>query len=72
MDDDTKIDFPMKLELVLLSYCMAPETEKLLSAASTGSVAEVGSSKKLQIIVSSNLREDVPHSGFGFVVWFRV
>ena len=42
LDDATKLDFPMELELVLLSYCASPRTEELLSAASRGSVAEVG------------------------------
>ena len=43
--DATKLDSQMdnvELELVLLPYCEAPQSQVLLSAASRGSAAEVG------------------------------
>ena len=41
LDDATKLDSPMELELVLLPYSEALDTERFMSAALRGSAVEV-------------------------------
>ena len=67
LDDEAKLDLSVELELILLSYCLAPETEKLLSAASTGSVAEVGTRPKYcrsSSVLIAGRQGEVANSGF--------
>ena len=67
LDDAAKIDRPMELELVLLSYHVAPALrEELLSASSQGSVAEVG----FEYIYRLHDREG--RGVWVFFRWFRV
>ena len=63
LDDATKLDVPVDLELVLLSYSAFPQTEKLLSAAYLGSVAEDGA-RTVQMIGGSNKAVDSGCWGF--------
>ena len=41
LDDATKLELLMELELILLSYCAGPKPDELISAGLRGSVAEV-------------------------------
>ncbi|CAE7273019.1 CPSF3, partial [Symbiodinium sp. CCMP2592] len=52
LDDDTKLDLPMDLELVLLTYSVASpaEADELVNAATDGSVAEVDAILQLPTI----------------------